>query len=658
MAKDKLDDGFEEVPLDEGFEEVSLDSGFEEVSLDEGFEETPKQVNVPIKRQGGFKDGSGVPEISEESKETAEDLMTGAGQGLSWGSGDELVGGVQASFEKLKGSDTNFKDLYEKYRNIQRDQVKAAEERSPIATTIGDIVGSLAPMVLTGGAGILGKGVQVGSKEIGKRAMKAAIAKGFGTEAAKGIAKNAARKQLVKKGLEFSIEGGIQSAGRSEGETIPEVINDTYEGAKTGLAVAGAIGAVGKTLGKATGGVESISDGIADTQLGRQTTKAFSLGEEGINIGSGKKTVQDMTQRETSEISNITNGIFNTDSILGKELVGTIESATNKGVVIDAAGTIDEAAAALSKAFKEDPDLLGQSETLKIVKQLFDLQSQYLSPKGAYELMERVQGLKTDNSTLKNVINRFDAGIKTALKEQVEGYASANSKFAKFREAVPESIINRGDELSTKMYGSLSDNKSKFQNELKGLLDKLNLPGAQRQEQEATISLMQRKLNELVDIDPSIIKTMGYDSVNDFIAKLNSASDVRAINDLLLSATPGRGLTNNLIDSATSIGKGLIYKGANTAGKVSGSVRKTVKPITDLGRSIYKAGDERLSEISAKFMENDKLRPLGNVLKNAIENKGSIGKKAALFTIMQNPDARKALEDFDFGLDTPEDGNE
>ena len=90
--------------------------------------------------------------------------------------------------------------FYDKYSKI-RDEYKAASEANPATSFASEIVGGVAPALLTGGASLAGSVAKQGGKKLL-------------TEAG---------KQSMKLG---ALQGGISGAGYSEGDTLEEVAKD------------------------------------------------------------------------------------------------------------------------------------------------------------------------------------------------------------------------------------------------------------------------------------------------------------------------------------------------------------------------------------------------------------------------------------------------
>jgi hypothetical protein len=126
-------------------------------------------VNLPDGRRIHFPDGMAEAEITaaleqisgpekgavQSAQETLSDSGQGIAQGASFGFADEAYGVVGAPFRMLanaisgedegKGFGQRVTDAYARSRDFARGEYKQAQERSPVATTVGEVGGALAP---------------------------------------------------------------------------------------------------------------------------------------------------------------------------------------------------------------------------------------------------------------------------------------------------------------------------------------------------------------------------------------------------------------------------------------------------------------------------------------------------------------------------------
>ena len=137
------------------------------------------------------------------------------GQGVLAGFGDEAEAGLRTGFG-LAGD-------YKGTRDKIRQENAAYEEAHPIASTVGEIGGTLATLPFTGGAGALAKGTALGAKAAG----------------AIGKAGTAGKYALAGAG-----QGALTGAGKAN------ELEDVAEDAATGGVVGGALGGLGGLVAK------------------------------------------------------------------------------------------------------------------------------------------------------------------------------------------------------------------------------------------------------------------------------------------------------------------------------------------------------------------------------------------------------------------------
>lgn len=193
-----------------------------------------------------FLDDEGTPVTLEEIGQTAKDVITTAPQGVTtWA--DEIQAMAQAGGKKMLGAEEPFMDIYQQDVSQLREDIGAARERSPWATTIGEA------------------GVGIGSALLP------------GALAAKGVGGLGALAANTAAAGRFSGIGGMALRGGVEGMGAAESM-DPYE-----LAVYGGGGAVlGGAGGLATKGIKAITtqspERIRAGVLGAKTSQFQEIG--------------------------------------------------------------------------------------------------------------------------------------------------------------------------------------------------------------------------------------------------------------------------------------------------------------------------------------------------------------------------------------------
>ena len=250
-------------------------------------------TDEPVKK-GSWKDRATSIEDKPSSIESA---ARGGLQGATLGFSDELIGGAEALFKGAFGDDNfNQEDLlanYKKYRDESRSANKAAEEANPGTYLTGDIAGSIAPSLLTGGAAAAGN--------LGRVAL---------TQSA---------KQLAKAG---AVQGAASGLGLSEEGDLSGLATDTAIGGGVGAAAGAVLPSIGKGLGKVVG---ATGDYIKDKApaIVQRGTEAFDLAKKGIKVvGNKAEEALNTDALKLSEdiLSNIEKKYKTSSKMVGKSL--------------------------------------------------------------------------------------------------------------------------------------------------------------------------------------------------------------------------------------------------------------------------------------------------------------------------------------------------
>lgn len=210
---------------------------------------------------------NGAPQAAPKPQVSQiESGARGAVQGLTFGFGDEIYGGVKGAANYLLG-DGDFSQTYARERDAVREANKRAQEANPGTYLAGEIGGS----VVVPGAGVA-RGLATG----GKAAMRALPAIGE-TKAAQYVG------QYAVPGAAY---GGTYAAGVSEGQTAGAVAEDAAKGAGTGgliglftPPVVNAVGAVGGAIGRR---VQAARDpaGTATTKYAERVAQDFGASKD------------------------------------------------------------------------------------------------------------------------------------------------------------------------------------------------------------------------------------------------------------------------------------------------------------------------------------------------------------------------------------------
>lgn len=224
---------------------------------------TEQDVMAFVQQNAGKQQPTPAPTKPDVSR--LESGARGAVQGLTFGFGDEIYGGVKGAANYLLG-DGDFSQTYARERDAVREANKRAQEANPGTYLAGEIGGSL--VVPAGGAA---RGLATG----GKAAMRALP---YGeTKAAQYVG------QYAVPGAAY---GGTYAAGASEGQTAGAVAEDAAKGARTGgliglftPPVVNTVGAVGGAIGRR---VQAVRDpaGTATTKYAERVAQDFGASKD------------------------------------------------------------------------------------------------------------------------------------------------------------------------------------------------------------------------------------------------------------------------------------------------------------------------------------------------------------------------------------------
>lgn len=188
-----------------------------------------------------------------------QSLAEGAGQGLTFGTSDELEGAARAGIQKLQGSPKPFSDLYSEGVAAPRARQEAERSAHPYAYYGGEIGGSIAVPF-----GAEGLGLRAGVKMASEAPLLARTAIGAGEGAGYGAAYGYGQG-----------EGGVQN--RASG-----ALAGAEGGAVLGAVAPGAVDLASNALGRVTRPIRALSapNEVADEKI------LQTIGRDGGNSGN------------------------------------------------------------------------------------------------------------------------------------------------------------------------------------------------------------------------------------------------------------------------------------------------------------------------------------------------------------------------------------
>lgn len=682
-----------------------LDPGFDEVHLDDGFEEVP--VNQPktvgsVLSQKLSPDSSGMEEKLKNSFETLSDANKAYVKSLLFGGAEEAGAGIQTGLEKAQSlghellpsvvpesstqvsqrlteqgatgdvGPTTSGQFYDKAQQEENKRYKESEERSPYASGAANLGGLVSQGILTGALTPLGSGAKVAAaaQEIAPGALEAASAIPGAKLVGKGIAS----------GIELAPLGAVQGALESEqGKLVnatPEEQQKLTADALGGAATAGVFGAGldigGHLLGKAAGGVSNWWKGYkADSPKVRQLGKAFEEGKEGLSYSSEGQIVGELAGQAREAGNTLVDKMNQGKEFLGQAVGKSIDDATTQGVRINIDSNLKTAAQELENAFMKNPSIDMNPQSQKVFQKMLSSKDS-LTPDELRSLRDDMDNMYSllegdtnpTSRTTKNIIAKFRKGINTSLKDAIPAYKQSAERYEQYLDLFPETLLRKGQrsDISGVRLSELSNADEKLSNAATDLLEGASRPGVSTDEAKETYNALQSTLSKLDQSETARAaeaqaKGVPFESVFDKMGlnKDQIINYVKNTSDKISSAQLARGgkpmgtlapsVTGTIAKTLAGTGEALTGFQYSLANKAGIGVNK----VSNIGSAMYSMTPERLTGLAQKLKDAPHSTYLGQALENALVNKDNAAKNAAVFAILQNPNARLLISGEDIG---------
>jgi len=212
---------------------------------------------------------------------TMGDVQRGVIKGLTFGFADELAGGLDAAtrgvFRAVRDGDVSrIGETYRETRDVERERDRIAGDRSPIASTVGELGGAVVNPVGTGARGV--QALARGAEAVGLTKAAGALSRGGSRLAASGpIAQGVAAGGL---------QGALNAAGNAD--NLSDVPTAALGGAGIGALAGGALGVVAN-------GVQRGAQIISDARPQNAERTAYSRIAQLLDSG---KTTANKVERE------------------------------------------------------------------------------------------------------------------------------------------------------------------------------------------------------------------------------------------------------------------------------------------------------------------------------------------------------------------------
>lgn len=636
---------------------------FQEISPDEVIfseEEKPESVSGAVALGTARATGTGAKYLTEKGIESAQDFLQGVQASIIPGWGEEIIGGARATIS-APFSKESWEDLYQKYKKEESEELAAAKERSPVSTFAGEFAGGVAP-ALAYGLATKGKSIKVPEEKA--KSFLEAIKK----SAEAGVATGA-------------IGGAISGLGESEADLLSGEVKDYQKAAKDILYGAGG-GAVGGALfGGAIGGF-SYGAGKAAKKLSEMENTYFSLKDSKTarilkknKIDFEKDNVKDDLLLKSDEHAyRMAGSIFQAEANLGKQIEDTVIAAADKPITIqkdfiDQLGGIREAIGGN----------LGTDNRKTIAKIIDNILTS--GSANSTELYELRDSLKIMNSYLDDKKNPLffetlsDAHRKIRdeyLKKYVRGFAEANKKYEDFKDAVPDTIFNRGLELTvpivdprTKKIQNLrvAAYTAKDPNYRENLIDHIRNDlryagrmGSSSDEAKSTFNKINNNLmafSKKYNVD--LKNELGIDP-NLFVNETKNQIDILGLVQRYHGFDTGygtpsmgsKGLKELLIPREMAARPGFTGRVTGTLLRTKEDAKEFLKASKEniIGKtapagvikSIYSLSNKALTALADEV--SDQFPAHAKALKDALNTNNTYKRNAAIFALSQNPDFR------------------
>jgi hypothetical protein len=626
--------------------------------------------------------------------ETAQDFSIGTAKGLTAGAMDEIGGFLSAGLEtglsyvpgtsayetrkideqlKAQGFEVPEESFLQKYRGYQQASEQAqreAAERSPVADVGGQIAGGLTGGALLGPALGLGTG---GAKlksisDIARDSGKAKAALELLTRGATSYAKATplmaaeaaltSEKQLL--GPESDISGVMSDVGSNLAFGLPAVL-----GLEATSELAGpALKAAGEKLGAPIQSVEKKITTALQSENNprlRQLYKAYK--EYGQDLGIHPRShaadigPAGFAQRDQKAVGGVLDVLNSADEKLGKEVGDSLKKATQRGALIDISPDIQDASKRILDLSNQFPSLGQTRKSASSYDKILNGTSQ-LTP---IELKNLIDDIDTSINIFKSSTNlnpqetatlgelfKFRSSISGSLKKNVPEYRDAAQRFEGFRNVLEQVVSgSKPADVTEKFYGNLRNQQDKLYTNILDMVENVQNTSESAQSSRTAFSNFMEALNKFEQSNPNKAKQL-FDSqgLRKFILDASDDSVLRGSSRNVMQA---RGIMPDLKEAF--IGKLPItgsYLAGKTVKKAAGLTQKPlVKGTVDLAKRIYNAPAQSLSNVASRLESTGEFQNLGRALRESIESGNTYKKNAALFTIMQNPNARVLIGEDD-----------
>lgn len=572
-------------------------------------------------------------------------------------------------------------ELWRDYQQGAEQEHLRAAERSPVGNVLGQIAGGvLGGLALSGltapvygpqqllsqvaknkGAGqaaleLLKGGATTGSKFVDMYAKAAPV---IAAESALSSQHHLIGPDANLAGVAEDVKGGLTfGTGALVGMTgLTDVALPAVK--KAGQAIKEASGDVSDAIGK-------IITSEGNPRLAQLET-VYRMGEElkphpGSHYARIKSGPDSFPEIEQKQVQGFVDQFLNARKTLGAEIGKSLDDATAAGKVISADPTILNASQELlSTGIKLRP------ETADIYQNMINgylksnsVPNLTLTPTQLKSVLEDIDysmgAFKgsldpLDNDTF-NRLSKVRKALSEKLKREIPGYQQTNERFEDLGKVFDQIIArNRKAKLKDTYYGEIDDKDLKMYESFEDMLHNKMRVASTAEEGQTNFdnfmtSLEEFQQKELDRLGSGIVQSPVLPSEHVIRDRMTKVSNEINAKKSPLQVTDSRSLMPNIKE--WMIGK-IPQTAAYSAGWAKTKIGEPimtkadsfiVKPTLSTGKALYNAPDDALQAFASRLETSKTFSSIGKTLKDAL-NTGDMWKKnVALFTIMQNPNAR------------------
>lgn len=602
-----------------------------------------------------------LTQVAEEKEpgvfDTISDAATGLAQGLTFGLSDEAVAAAKAAYGKATGEKNDLVELYEKYKKIEQQKIKEAEERSPWATGMGEVVGGAIPAVAsylltpaTGGA--------AAPAAVATTARTAGLLSRLGTAA--------------KTGAKI---GAVTGLGKSEASLLEEdgagkVAKDVLGGAIGGAVLAPVAEEGLRAAGK---GVKYLAEG----DLGKRLALITERAEKGLP-GFGERTKEAIATEVSDSVNNLAKSVNSTLDKLGENITAIERKAISDNIKITPG---DEAKVKLGEVISQLVDEEGKlissekvsgSDVSKLRRLFQKITGKETQPTMIYDPVTGVYVQKPgvpesfsfkDADELRDILKRsrqipaardssseLKKALELAMEAAAPGLSDAKSAYNNFAKNGIEILGGKG--LSSDMLETFLSDKAKRQETIRKTINdtaqRLTRRGTTSTEVSAGFNEMKRGFEELAKTqDPKLqnvyklIEEAGW-SFPAFENELRKTSLTASTLRDVIKQEPATDKTipSSLWETISGLPRKSSYFTTDKTARGYYALKNTLTPFKEkaanVTRAAFSAAPEELQELA-----NQAGKHYSEAMKKAIEEKDALRMNSIVFAMMQKPELRE-----------------